>query len=182
MLKRKILTSRDTSEIVSQNKTKKLEVYSVFPVDRHDCACQKEVIKLKNQLAETHPDKRSDFLNKLTRLTCPRDKSGMTHKVISCKNCSQVQGFVWATDDALSDWCDFHYFQWTDGNEWFGCLTPNVSVIDGRLGLECTCGFDTRDFRANMTLPVKVAMDVEKSNEKGRRFGVVDSKFDVKNV
>jgi len=36
---------------------------------------------------------------------------------------------------------------------WFGCATVNLSPIDQKLGFECFCGNDTRDFRSSATLP-----------------------------
>lgn len=181
-MRRQILTSRDTYDLMKSRKQKVLEVNSFFPIDRHDCACYPEVVKLRLQIAQIQPEKRTDFLQNMGRFTCPRDKSKMIKKIITCRNCGQAQGSVWATDDKLTDWCDFHYYQWTDGNEWNGCLTPNVSIIDGHLGLECCCGYDTRDFRGNMSLSTRIAEDVEKSNAVGRRFGEPDSKFAIKNA
>ena len=75
-----------------------------------------------------------------------------------------------------------HYANWTDGEQWFGNFTVNVSPVDQKLGIECTCGVDTRDFRANMTRPPKEAAEREKNNKIGREFGQPNSVYGTRDV
>lgn len=60
---------------------------------------------------------------------------------------------------------------------WQGALTVNISPIDGTLGFECACGVDTRDFRANMTLPSEIRQAKIAITSQGREFGKGNSKF-----
>jgi len=104
-------------------------------------------------------------------------KAGMKRYEVICKACKKIMGYCWATDNTLRDWCAFYYVQRNDGKRWHGCMTPHVSPVTEQLCLECCCGQDTRDFRANTTLSAKVAIRVEKRNRAGREFGRPDSKF-----
>lgn len=181
-MRRKIYASGEMIELAKKAKNKKVQVYSFFPVDPSFCECQKEIIKLKKKLAEMPPKKREAYMREIKHFTCPRSKIGLNRYRIVCKACGKVQGYCWASDASLKDWCDFHYVSWTDGKEWYGCLTPHVSPITQQLCLECTCGQDTRDFRANMTLNPKVAFDIEQKNKVGREYGKSNSKFSVRKV
>lgn len=60
---------------------------------------------------------------------------------------------------------------------WEGALAINISPIDGKLGIECACGQDTRDFRANATLPDEERAKLVKRSMQGRELGKQDSKF-----
>lgn len=180
---RNITASRETEERVKLSKNKRLDMYSFYPVDKGNCICQSLISEWKEKMSGMHPKYREDEMVKMNHaLVCPRDKSQMTRYMLVCNKCSQVQGYCWATDNTLVDWCDFHYVNWTDGTRWYGCLTPNVSPIDQSLTIECTCGQDTRDFRANMTLPSIIAETMEKENKVGRHFGKTNSKFNVLEV
>lgn len=152
-------------------------MYSFFPVDPHDCECKDHIEIFKRQLGEMTEAERSSKIEQMGSFECSRPKDGMQRYEITCNNCGQIQGYLWATDPSLKDWCDFHYVNWTDGNEWFGCLTPNISPISGELGIECTCGYDTRDFRANMTLNMVETVKMEDRNKEGREFDKPGSKF-----
>lgn len=107
---------------------------------------------------------------------------GMAWHEITCKACRKVQGYCLATNGTLRDWDEFHYTQRNDGKKWHGCMTPHVSPITSQLCLECCCGQDTRDFRANVTLPLRIAIGIEEKNRVGREFGRFGSKFLTKAV
>lgn len=180
-MNRHVYSSRETNFIANESMAKKVVVYSMFPIDRASCPCAKEIMQLRKRLAMATPKDREGIIKELGgKLVCPRDKTGMTRFVITCANCKEVQGYLWATDATLKDWCDFHYSQWSDGERWRGCFTPHISPITEQLCLECCCGQDTRDFRANMTLPDKVALRREAVNAKGRAFNQTNSKFLVR--
>ena len=132
---------------------------------------------MKNKLAMLSGKRRTDEMAKHGHLECPRSKKGYNRYEIQCVNCGSILGYVWADSPNLNDWFDFHYYQYTDGEYWYGAITPNISPIDGSLGIECSCGIDTRDFRANMTLPFRAVDRIEKKNAVGREFGTKDSKF-----
>lgn len=182
MPRRHIFASRETYDRMKLLKVKKLEVYSFFPVDPFDCDCKDEIEIFKKQLGEMTESQRKAKIESMGHFTCPKSKAGMERYEIRCNNCNQVQGYLWATDSSLKVWSDFHYVNWTDGNEWFGCLTPNISPITGELGIECACGYDTRDFRANMTLSPMEAVKMEDKNKEGRGFKGPDKKFTATKV
>ncbi len=182
MHKRHIIASRDTYEKMKIRKLKRLDVFSFFPVDPASCPCQVMIEQWKDKLAAMSETERNKVVEQTQHLTCPRDKSGMNRYEIKCAKCGAVQGYCWATDATLKDFCDFHYVQWTDGNEWFGNLTPNISPIDGSLGLECTCSNDTRDFRANQTMSLLQSIKIEESNREGREFSKPGAKFTVHKI
>lgn len=182
MKRRHIFASRETSDRIKLLKTKKIAIYSFFPIDPFECECRDLIDVFKRQLGEMSAKDREAKIAEMGTFVCPRDKTGMQRFELSCANCGQVQGYAWAKDASLTDWSDFHYTNWTDGNEWFGCLTPNISPITGELGLECTCGADTRDFRANMTISPKEAFEIEDKNKEGRKFGSKGAKFTARKV
>lgn len=182
MKKRLIITSRDIATKMKLLHQKSLVVYSFFPIDKADCVCHLMIDGWKKKLATMPEGKREEEVKRLGSLVCPRDKTFMKRYEVYCGNCGAIQGYCWATDATLKDWCDFHYAQWTDGSQWYGCFTPNVSPITEQLTLECTCGQDTRDFRANMTLPGAMAQRLEDSNKIGRDFGYKNSKFKIREV
>lgn len=167
---------------VKASKLKKIEIYSFLPIDRADCPCQPEILKMKGKLAEMPPNKREQFVKDTKVFVCPKNKTGYNRYELECKNCHQILGYCWASTPELLDWFDFHFTQWTDGKFWYGCFTPHISPITQKLCLECTCGQDTRDFRANMTMPSKLSTMIEDSNKVGRDFGKSDSKFEVRQV
>lgn len=181
---RKIYASRKLSTKLTTREEAYVSVYSFFPIDRASCECDDAIHAFKARMGTMAEGQRRKHIKELGHLECPRDKTGMRRYEIYCgeRKCKQVLGYLWATDKHLTDWCDFHYLSWSDGEQWYGCLTPNISPVDEYLGLECCCGNDTRDFRANMTLPGKVAHEIEKRNAVGRRFGEKDSKFKTRLV
>lgn len=181
-MNRKIFASRETNVVAMNSKNKRVEVYSFFPNDHADCECQKLVLEWKQKLVSLPTDKREALVKDTKFIVCPRDKTGMKRYKITCKNCGETLGFCWATDSTLKDFCDFHYVSWSDGIEWHGCLTPHISPITEQLCLECCCGQDTRDFRANMTLPGKIAYEKEELCKIGRDFGKALSKFSTRVV
>ena len=177
------------SILAQKSPNKKVQVYGFFPVDRANCDCKEMIKKWKLKLAELSDTQRRELIEKTKFLECPRDKTGMKRYEISCSGCGDLVGYCWATDPTLTHWCDFHYVQWVQGRkirnkddyawEWRGCFTPHVSPVTEQLCIECCCGQDTRDFRANMTLPAGSAMAIENENRKGRAFNRLDSKFKV---
>lgn len=177
-----IKASQDVETRMKLTKSEQLNIYSFFPVDQAECDCQDEIMVFKKRLATMKPADREQLIAQMGHFECTRTKIGLKRYEISCSVCGQVQGYCWATSPDLHDWCDFHYTQWTDGKQWFGCLTPNVSPITGQLGLECCCGNDTRDFRANVALPIREAVKKEDSNKEGREFNTKASKFTVRRV
>lgn len=169
---------------------------SLLPSDKHTCSCVGEIAAIKKGA-------------KLKYMTCP-EAEGKTRYLVTCKDCSAEIAYVYAVDEELTDWCDVHYTCATkeesykvkehytevkDGKNvektrlvdairyfWHGAFATHISPVDGHLGFECTCGNDTRDFRANTTLPAKVAEQMAKDNLKGRAFNKWNSKFKVKEV
>src|SRR3990167_1194940 len=178
-MKRVIFASSVMADRLKAAKQKKLSIYSFFPIDRGNCECVKLVSEWKDRFMLMHPKNKEDEILRVGHLVCPKDKTGYNRYIITCNNCNEGMGYCYATDDSLSDFFDFHYVQWTNGTVWKGCLPPNISPSDEKLTLECTCGQDPRDFRANQTLPAKTAVEIETANRRGREYGQSNSKFNV---
>jgi len=177
---RSIYASKDTFKILKSSKAKKLEITSFFYIDPYNETSNKWLNEWKRKLTGMPVNKRKALMDKMGTLKSPLIKKDMKKYNIFCKKCGAYQGYVYATNKKLTNWCNFHYFQYTDGLNWFGCYTPHVSPITGKLCLECCCGNDTRDFSANNNLPSKVSNLIEKSNKIGRDFGKSNSKFIAK--
>lgn len=105
------------------------------------------------------------------------DKENRKKYDIICSRCGDRVAYVWARDDKLADWCDLHYICWFDKFSWRGCMTVNVSPIDAHLGFECACGEDTRDYRANKSLPPVQKQLMSEYAMQHREFGKTSSKF-----
>jgi hypothetical protein len=155
------------------SKTKRKVFYGLTPVDPYGCSCQKLIKKMYKSVAEG---------KKPCRVDCDRDKRGMNQYKIVCANCKEAVGIVYATDITLSDYCDLHYSCETDGDNWFGAMAMQLSPIDGAIGIECACGQDTRDFRANTTLSTEDMDKLQKEADKGKVFGKKDSKFYIERI
>ncbi len=179
---RRIEASKELKELANKSSSKKIEIYSFFPCDKADCVCQPLVLEWKKKLAELPESKRVDLLKEQGHLECPRSRVGLKRYEIKCKACGDVLGYCFASNASLDDFCDFHYVQKVEKGIWHGCFTPHISPITQKLCLECMCGADTRDFRANMTLLEKVSVELEASNSIGRDFGKSNSKFSVRQV
>jgi len=168
--RRTVLVSNEARLKLQQKKKDRRTVVSRYPIDRHDCKCQYMISRIKK-------GRKKDYYQ------CPRsEEQGMKKYAVICKDCKSTLAFLYATDKSLEDWCDLHYVCEHDNLKWSGCMAVNISPVDGYLGFECTCGNDTRDFRANTTLPPQQAFEVAESNLKGREFNKRDSKFLVKEV
>ncbi len=177
-MKRKFIASPEMKTKAS-NAGGKVQIYSFFPIDRAYCDCQKLIHEWKQKLAPLSGEGSKEVSERQSFIVCPKNKVGMKRYRIDCNNCKETQGYCWATDKTLTDWCDFHYTNWTDGDSWHGCVGPHVSPITEQLHLECACGQDTRDFRANMTMDPKEAYEREQKNVIGREFNQRNSKFKV---
>jgi len=206
-------TSKEEVQSLLDKGIKERLIYSFFPADKSGCACQSKIQDLKNKFSAMRPQDIEGFKNKIGVFECPQDKTDLKRFNIYCNNCGNILGSCWASDETLSDWCDFHYICGSNlvekrivtleryegkplkkgnkygptkvrkhitkafGGHWEGALGVNISPIDERLGLECCCGIDTRDFRANMTLEEDVRKRIIEKNSRGKEFGKNDSAF-----
>ena len=152
-------------------------IYSFFPCDRGDCECQPVIQDLKNKFSNMQQREIRNLKFNMEYLRCPKDKTGMVKFKMVCNNCKEIVGELYATDETARDFCDFHYISVHDGNFWQGALTPNISPIDQLIGMECCCGNDSRDFRANHTLPELVKAKMIEKCSQGRLLGRTDSRF-----
>lgn len=177
-MNRTIYVSQETSYMANTSPNKQVRVFSFFPIDRAGCDCAQMIHRWKRRIAESNEKEQRTLLQQQHHLTCPRSNEvGMKRFVITCRACGEIQGYCYATTPELLDWCDFHYVQWADTEQWHGCFTPHISPITEQLCLECACGQDTRDFRANMKLGDRTVQRMESTNSKGRLFNRSDSKF-----
>lgn len=154
-------------------------IYSYFPCDAHDCPCQKLISDLQHKFEGMTPKQVSEYKFKTEYLRCPKDKSDMKRYRIYCSHCSSLVGELYATDRTLVDYCDFHYISEHDGEYWYGAFGVNISPIDGHIGIECACGNDSRDFRANGTLPEIIKQQKIKEASFGREFNKDHSRYKV---
>lgn len=143
-------------------------IVSAVPHDKPDCACLPLIYDYQIKKA---------YNPALAPMECPADKTDMEQYHIVCTVCKSKVAQLYSADETMSNFCDLHYICETDGQKWFGAFTLNLSPIDGILGIECACGNDTRDFRANKTLSPKQISKIESVNSVGRIFGKPDSKF-----
>lgn len=158
--------------------TKKI-IYSFYPVDRHDCPCQKTIQEFNYGLDKLSFEEVGAVRLKTEYIRCPRDKTGMTKFKLYCTYCGELVGECYATDNTLKDFCDFHYVSTHNGEYWQGVLGVNMSPIDGMIGIECCCGNDTRDFRANNTLDPNAKKQKMLETSIGREYGKKTSGYKV---
>lgn len=153
-------------ELIKSGKTKRL-IRSWFPVDRWDCECQPLIIEIKKDPS------------KFKYIECPKVRLNWKKYKVKCSNCNSDIAELYAKDDTLTEWYDLHYLCEHDDKDWSGCMAVNISPIDGKLGFECACGNDTRDFRANSTLKTKDLNKKLEQTQKGKEFGKIDSQFKI---
>lgn len=102
-------------QLLKMIKEKKLkdEIYSFFPIDKHNCECQPEVNNLKVKLSSMPPNKRMDIMKKIGHIVCPRSKKGGYKRYrIICADCGETIAFIAAKNKDLTDWCDLHYYNY----------------------------------------------------------------------
>ena len=166
----KISVSPEAKKELVLSKQATRRIVSWFPVDLPNCECQPILTKMKKTPGT------------IEHLECPKDKKGYKNYKVACTVCKSDIAILWAKDATLKDWCDLHYITEHDSEEWNGCMAVNISPFDLSLGFECTCGNDTRDFRANTTLSQKELSIKIKETEAGRAFNTKSSKFSVTEV
>jgi hypothetical protein len=166
--------SNEAKENLKKSKLKKIEILSQFPIDKHDCVCQKLIGKIKFEV--------SRGMGAPSIIHCPHSTNGYKKYSIICANCKNKVGEVWATSLKMEDWFDLHYYTWHDDKRWYGGVGVNLSPIDGNVGFECACGNDTRDFRANQSLKGQPLVEKINSTMAGREWGKQYSKFKLKEI
>lgn len=158
------MENRIVSSMKKFNKSNRAIVVAHFPNDPDNCKCGNRVLNEKMKLSILSEREKQVYLSQSTPIECPRVKEkGFKKYQIFCKNCKELVGFIHSKDKYLSDWCNFHYVNTSDGKNWYGALTPNINPKTGELGIECTCGIDTR-----------------KPKSEGKDFGRANSKFILK--
>lgn len=161
------LGMRTQREIVGHMPVEPLELQKKFALQRAEI--------LREMALMTAID-RERFINK-GPIDFVTDKGDRQKYNIFCGNCGEKVAYVWAENDKLDNWVDLHYICRYDKSSWYGARAINVSPIDGKLGIECCCGEDTRDFRTNRTMaPIQKRLMIEYAL-KHREFGSPESKF-----
>ena len=155
-----ISTSIDQYNKMVMNGLKEETIYAFLPSDSWKCECQATVLDIKTRLSTLLPKDQETLKKNLGIIRCPRAANKNKYNIY-CNKCNEHVADVAADNEHLDDWCDLHYIStsYIDGDgssKWKGALAINISPIDGKIGIECCCGNDTRDFRANSTLPGKV--------------------------
>lgn len=181
---REIPVSPKQSTMLKASGKRRHEVYSFYPIDKADCVCQDYINEWRQKMARMDEAGRDAELEKTRHIECPRVKQNTGYKryKVVCNKCNRPQGYLYADSPKLNDWFDFHYVQWHYGKYWYGCFSPHISPITEKLHFECACGQDTRDFRANRSMPGPLAYEKELENRKGRDFGKADSKFRLEEI
>lgn len=182
--KRKVIirpiVSPESKKLLKDTGQKVKEIVSFFPQDPHACDCFDMVQSWREKLGSMHPIKAEAEMRKYKMLTCPKSKEkGMRAFEIVCNKCKDIVAIVHAKDKTLKEWCNLHYISWHNTMKWRGCFGLNISPIDGKVGLECCCGNDTRDFRTTM-VKTKLYQKKKVENMLGRNFGKKGSKFRVR--
>lgn len=185
-------TSNETFIDISNNGNKL--IISTLPNDHHDCDCFGLVRSWNEKLSKMSPEEKL----KQKPVDCPRAK-GLTKYEIRCRECGDLIAYVNAENEQLDGWCNLHYvseaklgFEYQNFNvngklkkkkivigEWHGCIGLQLSSIDDKLGFECACGNDTRDFRIKNNLTGYQLKDKLNNNMIDRDF-TSNSKFLVK--
>lgn len=175
---RTIPVSQSTKEFLASKKTGGQYIFSFFPVDGWDCECVPVIQDWQVKFASMNENERRATILRLDHLECPKDKTGLKLFTITCDNCGATIAKCWAKDATLAEFCDLHYISEHNGETWRGCMTINISPLDKKLGFECTCGADTRDFRTRKSNLHGEALNRKiVETQKGRDFGLNDSKF-----
>lgn len=131
--------------------------------------------KILREMAGMSAQERYEFAE--TPIDFVKDKGNRTKYWILCARCNDKVAYVWADNEKLDNWCDLHYLCWYNKTSWRGAMAINVSPVDGKLGIECACGEDTRDFRTSRTMaPIQKSLMIDYTM-KHRDFGVPTSKF-----
>lgn len=121
------------------------------------------------EMAMMNPGERRQFIDEGPIDFC--DHANKKKYYIICRRCNEKTAYVWADNETLENWCDLHYLCSYDRITWYGAMAINVSPIDGKIGIECTCGEDTRDFRVNKTMPPIQKQMMIYYSQKHRGFG-----------
>ena len=199
--------SQEELDYLKKNKVRKL--LSFLPSDRPDCECFSLVREWGLKLNNMKVSDRLEMQKRAEVFRCPKAKR-MKRYEIFCSGCGDKIGEVSAFDDSLTNWCDLHYYsesrlerhyRWIETpitvkgkiktkrkrvteetGRWHGCLGLQISAKDGKLGLECACGQDTRDFRVSSNLTGVQLKAKLKENMIGRNFGEKNSKFIVREI
>lgn len=154
-----------------------------FPIDLPNCSCGTLIQEAKMKLPGMKEADRVKYRQDHVVLRCPRhEEEGMKPFLITCLNCDSEIAYLYAKDESLDDFCDLHYVADFNESHWRGCFTVNISPLDLKLGFECACGVDTRDFRANRNYPTDKYLEIEKLHAEGRAFGSRKSKFIAKPI
>jgi hypothetical protein len=175
----------------------KLKIVSFFPIDKKDCGCGPVIKDWTEKFGHMDPAEIKELQSKGS-INCPRaqEKEYKNYEII-CGNCGDLIATISLKDEDIDNWCNLHYISEAkiriekikegkkitkiEHGEWHGCMAVNVSPTDGKLGFECACGNDTRDFRmAQLTNPIAIAKLRE--NMKGREFNKKDSKYILKEI
>jgi len=194
--------SNEEFEYLKKNKVRK--ILSFIPSDKPDCECAMLVREWGEKLGKMSVKARLEMQEKAEVFHCPKAK-GMKRYEIICAKCGDKVAEVSALDSKLTDWCDLHCysesrlektFEWEEVpyqlkgklktkrvkvyksvGKWHGCRSIQISDKDGKLGIECACGQDTRDFRVKNNLTGRELKAKLKENMIGRNFGVKNSKY-----
>lgn len=172
--------SLDSLKVLERENKERREVVSFIPINPPNI--EREFVMQKadtlKMMATMKLQDRIAFMEKSGPIDYVKKKgTGFKKYFVRCGSCGDMNAWVWAMDETLEKWCDLHYVFWHDKDHWHGCLAVNVSPIDRRLGFECACGEDTRDFRANKSLPRVVRSLLIDYSSKHRGFNHPHAKF-----
>lgn len=190
---RRRITAMDGSETIVRGIKPSAEAIKALGKfnDRHEIigliainptAIEREILQVKTNLLRSIAlltQKQLEQMKALGPIDFVKNKQEKGYKKyeLYCNQCGENIGYLWARDETLTDWCDLHYRCWYDKNYWNGAMSVNISPVDEQLGFECACGEDTRDYRANKTLPPIQKRLMTEYSLRHREFAKPTSKF-----
>lgn len=153
--RRKIGMNRVSEDLAKRTPSNKFRVvighFAINP-PHIEKGIKHEKARIIREVSRMSPKEKAEFFDS-DPIDFVEDKKGLKQFFIYCNNCGDVVAYCWAKKANLEGWCDLHHITYNDREMFRGCITPNVSLVDGRLGFECACGEDTRDHRKGSTLP-----------------------------
>jgi len=98
--------SQEEEKFIRENG--KRVVYSLMPIDKHDCDCFSLKQDWAERISKMPLDQRKGANSREFAFHCPRAKGKKKYQLF-CGECGDLLGEVYADNDQLKNWCDLHY-------------------------------------------------------------------------
>lgn len=174
---RKVPPSQETLDSLGKYRTKREMVghLAINPlrIERRIAILKANIIR---EMAMMRPMDRKLFIEK-GPIDFVKDKENRKKYTITCSRCGEKVAYLWADNEQLDNWCDMHYLCWHDKKSWYGAMAIKIDPDGDKIGIECACGEDTRNFRGNRTMPPIQKQLLIEYGDKHRDLGKSTSKF-----